>query len=202
MKISQNQYINKSKSGSFFNNSTSPFEFKYCSDISNGYIQSKHLSLFNGVSDDMYCGGNSTFEYAYFLLSNPIKSNANIYVKNSIISNHSDTPIIIKIYYCVEDIDGSVQSSNFFSITNSISCGTIPQGKIFFTNELDKIYGIYGQNLIVPAYNSYNLNENGSIVLSPGFSYLFEIIPVNNNSVSNFAVSFSWWEEILTSYYK
>ena len=99
MKISQNQYINKSKSGSFFNNSTSPFEFKYCSDISNGYIQSKHLSLFNGVSDDMYCGGNSTFEYAYFLLSNPIKSNANIYVKNSIISNHSDTPIIIKIYY-------------------------------------------------------------------------------------------------------
>ena len=78
----------------------------------------------------------------------------------------------------------------------------VPESFYVVTNGLDKIYGIYGQNLIVPAYNSYNLNENGSIVLSPGFSYLFEIIPVNNNSVSNFAVSFSWWEEILTSYYK
>ena len=97
MKINQNQYINKSRFTSAKENLTSPFEFKHVSDISNGYIQSKNFSLFNGVSDDMYCGGNSTFEYAYFLLSNPIKSKINIYVKNSIITNHSHSPLIIKI---------------------------------------------------------------------------------------------------------
>ena len=201
MKIYQNQYINKSRFTSAKENLTSPFEFEHVSDISNGYIQSKNFSLFNGVSDDMYCGGNSTFEYAYFLLSNPIKSKINIYVKNSIITNHSHSPLIIKIYYCVEDIVGKIESSNFFCISNSNSSGTIPQGKIFFGNELDKIYGVYGQNLIVPSYNSYNLNENGSIVISSGFSYLFEVIPINSDITSNFVMSFSWWEESISSYF-
>ena len=82
MKITQNQYINKSMSVNN-KNSTAPWEFKSISDVSNGYIQSKNLSLFNGVSEEMDCGGNSTFEYAYFLLSNPNKSSVNIFVKNS-----------------------------------------------------------------------------------------------------------------------
>ena len=201
MKITQNQYINKSMSVNN-KNSTAPWEFKSISDVSNGYIQSKNLSLFNGVSEEMDCGGNSTFEYAYFLLSNPNKSSVNIFVKNSIISNYSSNPIILKVYYCVEDIIGNLESSNYITIVNSNSCGSIPNGRIFFGNDLDKIYGIYGQNIIVPPYNSYNFCENGAIVISPGFSYLFEIAPINKEITSNFAMSFSWWEEPFSSYFE
>ena len=81
MKITQNQYFNKSKSLNRGNKFNIPYEAKYTCDISNGYIQSQNLSLFQGVSEELDCGGNSTFEYAYFLLTNPNKSNVNIYVK-------------------------------------------------------------------------------------------------------------------------
>lgn len=200
MKITQNQYINKSKSAKNMVNSQIPSQLNYSCDISNGYIQSKNLSLFNGVSEEMYCGGNSTFEYAYFLLSNPKKSNVNIYVKNSIITNLSPSPIISKVYYCVEDVAGNLDSSNNATITNSNSSGSIPAGRIFFGNDVEKIYGIYGQNLIIPPYNMHTSNENGGIVISPGFSYLFEIIPVKEEVTSNFVMSFSWWEEPMSSY--
>lgn len=200
MKITQNQYINKSKSPKNITNSEIPSQLNYSCDISNGYIQSKNLTLFNGVSEEMDCGGNSTFEYAYFLLSNPQKSNINIYVKNSIITNLSSSPIICKIYYCVEDVIGNLDSTNNTTITNSNSCGSMPVGKIFFGNDVEKIYGVYGQNLIIPAYNMHLSNENGGIVISPGFSYLFEILPVNQEITSNFVMSFSWWEEPISSF--
>ena len=48
---------------------------------------------------------------------------------------------------------------------------------------------------------AYNLNENGSIVISSGFSYLFEVIPINSDITSNFVMSFSWWEESISSYF-
>ena len=200
MRISQKQYINKSISTNNNSKSIVPWEFKNSNDISNGYSQSKILSLFNGVSEEMDCGGNSTFDRAYFLLSNPINSSVNIYVKNSIISNHSPNAIITNIYYCVDDIVGTFKSSDYISITNSNSSGTIPYGKIFFGNDLDKIYGIYGQNITVPPYGTHVSSENGSIILSPGFSYLFEIFPTNKEFVSNFVMSFSWWEEMLNHY--
>lgn len=200
MKITQNQYINKSKSPKNISNAEIPSQLNYSCDISNGYIQSKNLSLFNGVSEEMDCGGNSTFEYAYFLLSNPKKSNTNIYVKNFIITNLSPSPIISKVYFCVEDVIGNLDSSNNVSITNSNSSGTIPFGKIFFGNDVEKIYGIYVQNLIIPPYNMYKSDENGGIVISPGFSYLFEINPVKEEITSNFVMSFSWWEEPISPF--
>lgn len=200
MKINQNQYVNKSKSPKNINNSETPSTINYSCDISNGYIQTKNLSLFNGVSEEMDCGGNSTFDCAYFLLSNPKKSNVNIYVKSSIISNLSSSPVISKIYYCVEDVIGNLENSSNTTITNSNSCGSMPTGKIFFGNEIEKIYGIYGQNLIISPYNMHTSNENGGIVISPGFSYLFEISPVKEEITSNFVMSFSWWEEPLSSF--
>lgn len=200
MKITQNQYINKSKLAKNIVNSEVHSQLNYSCDISNGYIQSKNLSLFNGVSEEMDCGGNSTFEYAYFLLSNPKKSNVSIYVKNSIITNLSPSPIISKVYYCVEDVAGNLDSSNNTTITNSNSSGSMPTGRIFFGNDVEKIYGVYGQNLIIPPYNMYTSNENGGIVISPGFSYLFEISPVKEEITSNFVMSFSWWEEPMSSY--
>ena len=200
MKISQNQYINKSKNIDNKNRSNNIWEFKYTGDVSNGYVQSQNLCLFNGVSEEMDCGGNSTFEYAYFLLTNPVKSNINIYVKNSIITNLSSNPIITKVYYCVEDVVGNMESSSYISITNSNSSGTMPKGKIFFGNDMDKIYGTYGQNLIISPFSMYNAFENGSIVISPGFSYMFEVSPINQEVISNFVMSFSWWEEPFSSY--
>lgn len=200
MKITQNQYINKSKPSKNINHSGIASQISYSCDISNGYIQSKNLVLFNGVSEEMYCGGNSTFENAYFLLVNPKRSNVNIYVKNSIITNLSSSPIISKIYYCVEDVVGSLDSSNNITITNSNSSGRISSGEVLFGNDMEKIYGIYGQHLIVPPYNMYTSNENGSVVLSPGFSYLFEISPINEEIISNFVMSFSWWEEPISSF--
>lgn len=200
MKITQNQYINKPKSSKNISNSGITSQISYSCDISNGYIQSKNLALFNGVSEEMDCGGNNTFENAYFLLVNPKRSNVNIYVKNSIITNLSSNPIIAKIYYCVEDVVGSLDSSNNITITNSNSSGRISSGKILFGNDMEKIYGIYGQNLIVTPYNMYTSNENGSVVLSPGFSYLFEISPINKEIISNFIMSFSWWEEPISSF--
>ena len=170
MKISQNQYINKSKNIDNKNNSNNIWEFKYTGDVSNGYVQSQNLCLFNGVSEEMDCGGNSTFEYAYFLLTNPVKSNINM------------------------------ESSSYISITNSNSSGTMPKGKIFFGNDMDKIYGTYGQNLIISPFSMYNSFENGSIVISPGFSYMFEVSPINQEVISNFVMSFSWWEEPFSSY--
>lgn len=201
MKITQNQYINKSKSTKNMNNTQIFSNINNSCDISNGYVQSKHLILFNGVSEEMDCGGNSTFDYAYFLLSNPQKSNTNIYVKNSIITNLSSSPIVSKIYYCVEDIIGNLESSNNISITNSNSNGSMAFAKIFFGNDIEKIYGIYGQNLIIPSYSMHNSNENGSIIISPGFSYLFEIIPINKEITSNFVMSFSWWEEPIPTFF-
>ena len=125
MKITQNQYFNKSKSlnrGNKFNIPYEPnYETKYTCDISNGYIQSKNLSLFQGVSEELDCGGNSTFEYAYFLLTNPNKSNVNIYVKNSLISNLSPNPIIVRVFYCVEYVVGNLEKSNFVICFPSIS---------------------------------------------------------------------------------
>ena len=76
----------------------------------------------------------------------------------------------------------------------------MPAGRIFFGNDVEKIYGVYGQNLIIPPYNMYTSNENGGIVISPGFSYLFEISPVKEEITSNFVMSFSWWEEPMSSY--
>ncbi|WP_343348518.1 DUF6143 family protein [Terrisporobacter petrolearius] len=201
MKITQNQYINKSKSSKNTDNSEIPSTVNFSCDISNGYVQTKNLSLFNGVSEEMDCGGNSTFDCAYLLLSNPKKSNVNIYVKNSVISNLSSSPVISKIYYCVEDVIGNLESSSNTTITNSNSCGRMPTGKIFFGNDIEKIYGIYGQNLIVPSYNMHISNENGGVVISPGFSYLFEISPVKEEITSNFVMSFSWWEEPLSSFF-
>lgn len=200
MKITQNQYVNKSKLLNRGNKLNIPYEYKYTCDISNGYIQSQNLSLFQGVSEELDCGGNSTFEYAYFLLANPKKSNVNIYVRNSIISNFSANPIIVKISYCVEDVVGHLEKSSFITITNSNSSGTLPHGKILFGNDLDKIYGIYGQNLIIAPYSMYNCNENGGVVISPGFSYLFEISSVNIDITSNFTTAFSWWEEDIPTY--
>ena len=204
MKITQNQYFNKSKSlnrGNKFNIPYEPnYEAKYTCDISNGYIQSKNLSLFQGVSEELDCGGNSTFEYAYFLLTNPNKSNVNIYVKNSLISNLSPSPIIVRAFYCVEYVVGNLEKSNFITITNSNSSGTLPQGKILFGNDLEKVSGIYGQNLIISPYNMFNFAENGGIIISPGFSYLFEISCVNIDITSNFTMSFSWWEENMPSF--
>lgn len=200
MKITQNQYINKSKPSKNITNSEIPSQLNYSCDISNGYIQSKNLALFNGVSEEMDCGGNSTFEYAYFLLSNPKKSNVNIYVKNSIITNFSSSPIISKIYYCVEDVVGNLDSSTNTTITNSNSRGSMPAGKIFSGNDVEKIYGVYGQNLIIQPYNMHTSNENGGIVISPGFSYLFEISPVKEEITSNFVISFSWWEEPMSPF--
>lgn len=202
MKITQNQYINEPKSSKNISKAEVYSQINYSCDISNGYMQSKNLVLFNGVSDEMYCGGNSTFEYAYFLLCNPKKSNVNIYVKNSIITNLSSSPVISKIYYCVEDIVGNLESSKNTTITNSNSNGSIPVGKIFFGNDFEKIYGIYGQNLIISPYNMYASKENGSIVISPGFSYVFEISPVSNESTSNTVMSFSWWEEPIPSLFE
>lgn len=201
MKITQNQYINKSKTSKNTDNSEIPSTINYSCDISNGYIQTKNLSLFNGVSEEMDCGGNSTFDCAYLLLSNPKKSNVNIYVKSSVISNLSSSPVISKIYYCVEDVIGNLESSSNTTITNSNSCGSMPIGKIFFGNDIEKIYGIYGQNLIIPPYNMHISNENGGVVISPGFSYLFEISPVKEEITSNFVMSFSWWEEPLSSFF-
>ncbi|WP_434794700.1 hypothetical protein TPDSL_18140 [Terrisporobacter petrolearius] len=201
MKITQNQYINKSKPSKNTNNSEIPSTINYSCDISNGYIQTKNLSLFNGVSEEMDCGGNSTFDSAYLLLSNPKKSNVNIYVKSSVISNLSSSPVISKIYYCVEDVIGNLENSSNTTITNSNSCGSMPTGKIFFGNDIEKIYGIYGQNLIIPPYNMHISNENGGVVISPGFSYLFEISPVKEEITSNFVMSFSWWEEPLSSFF-
>lgn len=201
MKITQNQYINKSKPSKNTNNSELPSTINYSCDISNGYIQTKNLSLFNGVSEEMDCGGNSTFDCAYLLLSNPKKSNVNIYVKSSVISNLSSSPVISKIYYCVEDVIGNLESSSNTTITNSNSCGSMPIGKIFFGNDIEKIYGIYGQSLIIPPYNMHISNENGGVVISPGFSYLFEISPVKEEITSNFVMSFSWWEEPLSSFF-
>lgn len=201
MKITQNQYINKPKSSKNTNNGEIPSTINYSCDISNGYIQTKNLSLFNGVSEEMDCGGNSTFDCAYLLLSNPKKSNVNIYVKSSVISNLSSSPVISKIYYCVEDVIGNLESSSNTTITNSNSCGSMPIGKIFFGNDIEKIYGIYGQNLIIPPYNMHISNENGGVVISPGFSYLFEISPVKEEITSNFVMSFSWWEEPLSSFF-
>ncbi len=200
MKTTQNQYINRSKSSKNMNNSEIPSTINYSCDISNGYIQTKNLSLFNGVSEEIDCGGNSTFDCAYLLLSNPKKSNVNIYVKNSVISNLSSSPVMSKIYYCVEDVIGNLESSSNTTITNSNSCGSMPAGKIFFGNDIEKIYGIYGQNLIIPPYNTHISNENGGVVISPGFSYLFEISPVKEEITSNFVMSFSWWEEPLSSF--
>ena len=200
MKITQNQYINKSKSSKNMVNSEVPSQLNYSCDISNGYIQSKNLSLFNGVSEEMDCGGNSTFEYAYFLLSNPKKSNVNIYVKNSIVTNLSPSPIISKVYYCVEYVAGNLDSSNNTTITNSNSSGSMPGRQALSGNDVEKIYGIYGQNLIIPPYNMHTSNENGGIVISPGFSYLFKILPVKEEITSNFVMSFSWWEEPMSSY--
>jgi len=201
MKITQNQYINKPKSSKNTNNGEIPSTINYSCDISNGYIQTKNLSLFNGVSEEMDCGGNSTFDCAYLLLSNPKKSNVNIYVKSSVISNLSSSPVISKIYYCVEDVIGNLESSSNTTITNSNSCGSMPTGKIFFGNDIEKIYGIYGQNLIIPSYSMHISNENGGVVISPGFSYLFEISPVKEEITSNFVMSFSWWEEPLSSFF-
>ena len=185
MKINQNQYINKSRFTSAKENLTSPFEYEHVSDISNGYIQSKNFSLFNGVSDDMYCGGNSTFEYAYFFFFNPIKSKINIYVKNSIITNHSHSPLIIKIYYCVEDIVGKIESSNFFCISNSNSSGTIPQGKIFFGNELDKIYNsLCKLTPIVGAKTTLAYHENAVTEAEAVCSYaLSQNFGLNSNNM-------------------
>ncbi|WP_455537972.1 DUF6143 family protein [Terrisporobacter sp.] len=199
MKITQNQYFNKSKylSSSKLN---FPYEPKHTCDISSGYIQSKNLSLFQGVSEELDCGGNSTFEYAYFLLTNLKKSNINIYVRNSLISNLSANPIMINIYYCVKDVVGNLDKSNFTTIANSNASGKLPHGKILFGNDLEKIYGIYGQNLVVSPYSTYNCRENGGIVISPGFSYLFEFSSINTNITSNFTMSFSWWEEDISSY--
>lgn len=199
MKITQNPYINKPKLPKNINKSEIPSQLNYSCDISNGYIQSKNLVLFNGVSEEMDCGGNSTFEYAYFLLSNPKKSSVNIYVKNSIITNLSSNPVVSRIYYCVEDIIGNLESSKNITITNSNSNGSMPMGKIFFGNDIDKIFGIYGQNLIISPYNTFISNENGGIVISPGFSYLFEISSVNKEITANFVISFSWWEEPISS---
>ncbi|MCC3864948.1 hypothetical protein K0040_11750 [Terrisporobacter petrolearius] len=201
MKITQNQYINKSKSSKNTNNWEIPSTINYSCDISNGYIQAKNLSLFNGASEEMDCGGNSTFDCAYLLLSNPKKSNVNIYVKSSVISNLSSSPVISKIYYCVEDVIGNLESSSNTTITNSNSCGSMPTGNIFFGNDIEKIYGIYGQNLIIPPYSMHISNENGGVVISPGFSYLFEISPVKEEITSNFVMSFSWWEEPLSSFF-
>ena len=91
---------------------------------------------------------------------------------------------------------------NFFilDITNSNSSGTLPQGKILFGNDLEKVSGIYGQNLIISPYNMFNFAENGGIIISPGFSYLFEISCVNIDITSNFTMSFSWWEENMPSF--
>lgn len=200
MKITQNQYINKYKSSKNIDSSKVPSQLNYSCDISNGYIQSKDLALFNGVSDEMDCGGNSTFECAYFLLSNPKKSNVNIFVKDYIISNLSSNPIVSKIYYCVEDIVGNLTSSTNISISNSNSSGSMPKGKIFSGNDIEKIYGIYGQNLIVPPYNMYRCHENGAIVISPGFSYLFEVKPIDKDVASDTVLSFSWWEEPLSPF--
>lgn len=201
MKITENQYINRSKSTKNTNDIQIFSNINNSCDISNGYLQSKNLMLFNGVSEEMDCGGNSTFDYAYFLLSNPQKSNINIYVKNSIISNLSSSPIVSKIYYCVEDVIGNLESSNNISITNSNSNGSMSFAKIFFGNDVEKIYGIYGQNLIIPSYSMHNSYENGSIIISPGFSYLFEIIPINKEISSNFVMSFSWWEEPIPTFF-
>lgn len=200
MKITQNQYINKSKSSKNINKSEIPSQLNYSCDISNGYIQSKGLALFNGVSEEMHCGGDTNFKRTYFLLSNPKKSKKNVYVKNSIITNSSSNPIISKIYYCVEDIIGNLEISKNTTIINSNSNGSIPTGEIHFGNDIEKIDGIYGQNLIISSYNSYTSYENGSIIISPGFSYIFEIIPIDNQTISNSTMSFSWWEEPISSF--
>lgn len=200
MKITQNQYINKPRSSKNISKPEATSQIKYSCDISNGYMQTKNLALFNGVGDEMDCGGNSTFEYAYFLLCNPKKSHVNIYVKNSIISNLSANPIITKVYYCVDDVIGNLESSSNTTIINSNSSGTIPSGKILFGNDLENIHGIYGQNLIISPYSMHISNENGGVVISPGFSYLFEISPINKEITSNFVMSFSWWEEPMSPF--
>lgn len=198
MKITHNPYINKQKIMSTLDKVDNYLNVQPTCDISTGYIQSKNLSLFKGVGDEMYCGGNTTFEYSYFLLSNPKDSNVNILVQNSTITNYSNYPISSKVYYCVEDIMGSLDCSNNITITNSNSRGKKPHGKIYFGNDLDKVFGTYGHNLIISPYSMYKLNENGDIVISPGYSYLFEISPINAENDTTFIMSFSWWEESLS----
>ena len=70
MKITQNQYFNKSKSlnrGNKFNIPYEPnYEAKYTCDISNGYIQSKNLSLFQGVSEELEFVIVTKFDFSRF----------------------------------------------------------------------------------------------------------------------------------------
>lgn len=200
MKITNNQYISKHKIKSTLDRFDNHLNSQSTCNISTACNQSKNLSLFKGVSDEMYCGGNTTFEYAYFLLSNPNDSNVNIFVQNTITTNYSNYPISSKVYYCVEDIMGNLDSSNNITITNSNSSGKMPYGKIYFGNDLDKIYGTYGHNLIISPYSMYKSSENGDVIISPGYSYLFEINPINIENDSNFIMSFSWWEEPFSTF--
>lgn len=159
--------------------------------VSQAFAQAKSGRLFVSTSEAVPVVGNNN---AIIQLCNPCSCNTTVYLSSVICANHSPSPISLKTFFhgtVKQELLKTLPSGN----TNMyVDCSCRSRACLQCGTRIEICNGILVSNLVVNGSDTFTAQIDGTIILSPDSSIIFELCSVNCSQTALASVSVSWWE--------
>lgn len=159
--------------------------------VSQAFAQAKSGRLFQSTTEAVPVIGNNN---AIIQLCNPCSCNTTVYLSSVTCANHSPSPISLKTIF-----HGTVKQELLKTLpagnTNMyVDCSCRPKACLQCGTRIEICNGILVSNIVVNGFDTFTTSIDGTIILSPDCSIIFELCSVNCSQTAVANVSVSWWE--------
>jgi hypothetical protein len=159
--------------------------------VSQAFAQSKSGRLFQATTEPIPVIGSNN---AIIQLCNPCSCNTTVYLSSVISANHSPSPISIKTFFhgtVKQELLKTIPSGN----TNMyVDCSCRSRACLQCGTRIEICNGLLVSNVVVNGYDSFTTKIDGTIILSPDCSIIYELCSVNCSQTALASVTISWWE--------
>lgn len=159
--------------------------------VSQAFAQAKSGRLFQATTEAIPVIGNNN---AIIQLCNPCSCNTTVYLATVVCANHSPSPVSLKTFFL-----GTVNQELLKNIpagnTNMyVDCSCRSRACLQCGTRTEICNGLLVSTVVVNGFDTFTTSIDGTIILSPDCSIIYELCSVNCSQTALASVSISWWE--------
>ena len=159
--------------------------------VPQAFAQAKSGRLFQSTTDALPVIGNNNI---VLQLCNPCSCNTTAYVSSVICANHSPSPISLKTFF-YGTVNSELLKTRPAGNTNMyVDCSCRPKACFQCGTRIEICNGLLVSTVVVNGYDTFTETIDGTVILSPDSSVIYEICSVNCSQTALASVSLSWWE--------
>ena len=159
--------------------------------VPQAFAQAKSGRLFQATTETIPVVGNHN---TIFQICNPCSCNTTVYLASVICANHSPSPISFKTFFFASVNPELLKNIPAGNTNMYVDCSCKPKACFQCGTRMEICNGLLVSTVVVNGYDTFTSSIDGTIILSPGSSVIYEVCSVNCSQTALTSVSLSWWE--------